>query len=717
MKKYKTFSVLKKYTTLITFIIVCYYSNYCLAIDEVSPELKLRAITNMTAMMISKQGYTKKELDDVISSKLFDEYFETLDPYRVFFSEKDIDQFRIYRLTLDDELKKGQSEFAFIVYEFFLKRLAEYQYFAKETLSKDFDFTKDESYEYKRDKVKRCEDIKELKVIWRKRLKYSMLLSKMAKKSKKLEKDTEKDEDEIKEEKKKKKSEKLWGEGNPKKDVLQNIKQVFDNYKDNEKIDILELYLSTLTKIFDPHSVYMSPKQEEDFNINMSLSLCGIGAMLTTDKGYTKITELIKGGPAERSGKLKAEDRIIAVAQGNKEPINIINMPLKKVVTYIRGEKNTVVKLTILDGDIGHGAIPEVISITRDEVKLEKQAAKGKIKEIEKNGKKIKLAIIELHSFYRDFASEAKGIENFRSSARDIKKELEKYKTKDLDGLILDMRTNGGGSLTEAVEVAGLFIKDGPVVQVRDAQEKIYKKYDKDTETYYDIPLLLLVNKFSASATEILAGAIKDYKRGIIVGDKHTHGKGTVQSVFTLQRMLKYLGMDFDAGMLKYTTAMFYRVNGSSTQLKGVVPDIILPAYSDVMEVGEKDLDNPLPWHSIDELEHDIYVSNLDSIKDTLLEKSLERRKDNNLFKALRQGIKIFKKNKEKTVVSLNEKVRWGNYLEEKKVFDEQKKLMNLNKDSSKDKKDKNKDKDLYLKEALNIMYDYLELLKKNNNE
>ncbi|OGV45577.1 MAG: hypothetical protein A2017_12240 [Lentisphaerae bacterium GWF2_44_16] len=668
---------------------------------------ELETITKLASTIISKQHYKLHPLDDEISSKLFNEYFKTLDPSKLYFSKEDIKKFEKYRNSLDDQMSFGKIDFAFELYSFFLKRLEQYRDYTDKLLDTGFDFTQDENLTINRIDADWPENEKELKELWRKKAKNDVLTLRLIDRAAKEGKNKTADN--------KIKPHPSWGNKSPEERVKKRTAQLIQYFKQNEPIDILELYLSSLAKVYDPHSAYMSPRTEEDFNIQMKLSLLGIGALLSSDDGYTKIVKVIPGGPAEKEGSLKSEDRIIAVAQEGTEPVDIIDMPLSKVVNMIRGPKDTNVYLTVIEGAKGIHAMPKVICIKRDTVKLTEQEAGGKIKTVKKkDGALAKIGIITLPSFYMDFDAAYKGDSNYKSSTRDVKNILENFQKENVDGVIIDLRSNGGGSLVEAIKLTGLFIKSGPVVQVKNNPEDIEVKYDTDEKISYNGPLIVLLNKLSASAAEIFAGAIKDYKRGILIGDSHTHGKGTVQTVYDLKQFLSFLGAKFPAGSIKFTNAQFYRINGSSTQMKGVEPDIVFPSFTDSMEIGEENLPHALPWDTIKEVSHDYYSDYMAELLPELRKHSLSRQQENPKFALLKKDIESFDRIRKNKTVSLNEKKRWADYTKEKKIQDEQSKLMKLDEDSIEEKANKSSKKDeedLYMDEGLNILADYLNML------
>ncbi len=708
---------------LLTFANLAFFGNN----EPPSKELKSKMITQLTMMLMNRQCYRSFPIDDNLSEKIFNKCFESLDPAKIFFSKEDIEEFIGFKYYLDNMLMKGDAEFAILLHSKFLERLKEYKNYCFSEIEKGFDFTKDEKYIIDREDIERSKDLIALKKIWRKKLKNDILKLRLMEKikeedaKKEMKKKKEEKEKTIsaenkekqiaqeKEEKKNEKIKKLWDTKTPVEKLKKRMEDAIINFESKDDLKVLEVFLSVFTNIFDPHSVYMSPDEEEDFDINMGLSLIGIGAVLSTVDGYVKVNKIIVGGPADKAGDLKAEDRIIAVSEEGEEPVSVIDMPISKVVRYIRGKKGAVVELTILDGDKGMSALPEIIKVKRDKVDLNQQAASKSIEIIKSDKGTYKIGIITLKSFYRDFKSS--DIKNRRSTTTDVKRILDEFEEENVQGVVMDLRNNGGGSLREAVDLTGLFIKSGPVVQVKDSNDRIDVLEDEDELTYYDIPLAVMVNKFSASATEIFAGAIQDYQRGVIIGDEHTHGKGTVQTVYPLDSLIsKMFRSDFKAGVVKFTTSMFYRITGSSTQLKGVTPDIIFPSYSDVMDLGEIQIKNALKWDKIKEASHDSY-GKLTPILAKLNVNSKNRQIESPLFKKMLKGIELYKTIQDKKEISLNEEKRWNEYKKESKIIEEQMNLLKFEEESeSEADKKKNKKHDLYLKESLNIMIDFIKL-------
>lgn len=716
LKIFKIFRIFGK--TLLFSIILAGTSALCSTDDKnLNEKQELGVITKLASALIANSHYRQHMLDNKISSKIFDAYFKTLDPGKIYFTKDDIKKFEKYRYYLDDLTQMGNSDFAFEVYKFYLERLKEYREFADKQLKKGFDFNKDEYIKADRSKEERCANVAELKDIWRKRLKSDVLYFRLLKRSMQLDKDKA-----LKAAEKNGKAdkkaiemlEKMWSKQTPEQKIQRRLRDIYNEMSQKNKLSILSIYLTCVAQTYGPHSSYFSPELEEDFNISMKLSLVGIGALLTSDNGYTKIVRIIPGGPAARDGRLKADDRIIAVTQEEGEPVDIVDMSVTNVVKLIRGKKGTKVTLTVLPGAKGHGAIPTNITIVRDKVKLKNAEASGSVRKVkDKNGKVLKIGIINLSRFYMDFDAAMRGEKDFKSSSRDVANILTKFEKEGVDGVVMDLRSNGGGSLREAIYLTGLFIDKGPIVQVRNSRRRVSVKYDPDETIHYKGPLLVMTNKLSSSAAEIFTGAIKDYHRGIIVGDSRTYGKGTVLNVIKLDRLLRDYNK-FKAGSVKFESEVFYRVNGSSTQQLGVKPDIQLPSFTEYMEIGEEFNENHLPWDSIEEVEHKDYNQDLKKIVSRIKELSVSRRRENPKYKILLKNIDKFNEYKKRKEISLNEKKRWAEYLAEKKMLEANEKYIKQisGEEGEGDKKDENKKSDLLLNEAVKIMADYIDLKK-----
>lgn len=652
--------------------------------DEKKENYKESDIVYRTAIIFYRKHFASRSLDDELSEDLFYKYFDILDPNKIFFTRKDLRNFSEYKLKLDEQIAEGNADFAYKVYDFYISRLKKYKEFANDLLGKGFDYSKEEYYTADRSEMPRAENLEELKKIWRKKLKFEKLNLLIAEKARKVEKEKSNE---------KSKEHVSWEMKSPSEKMHHRTVQLLKYAETKNRIDILELFLLSLGKIYGPHSAYMSPRTEQDFDINMSLSLEGIGAVLETKNGYIRVVRIVPGGPAEKQGELKAGDRIIAVAQNEKRPVNVIDMPLSKAVMLIRGKKDSLVKLTVLDGRKGINAIPKQIAIQRDKVQLKDSDVSSEIKEIKVKGKTRKIGVLTIPSFYLDFNSVGKG-KKAKSTTRDALKEIKKLSNKRIDGLIVDIRNNGGGSLLEAITLSGLFVESGPVLQVKDAYGKLDTEFSRNDDIAYSGPMIVLSNKLSASASEIFSGAMKDYKRALLVGDRKSHGKGTVQNIIELGKNM---------GSVKYTMAKFYRVNGASTQLKGVESHIVLPNFTDVMKIGEDKLENPLPWEKLEKLDYLPYNSDIcsDEVIAYLRNKAALRRKNSEEFKKIYREIDIYNKVANRKRATLNLKKAWKEHLETEKMFEHRDSIIGLNEDNDES------EEDFFLEESLNIFEDF----------
>lgn len=578
--------------------------------------------------LLSTYHFQKLRMNDSLSSAIFDSYLKALDNNKSFFLASDIASFEKYRNQIDDLTATGNVSPAFLIYRVFKKRFQQRMEFVTNKLvGQEFDFTKDEFYEYDREKAPWAKTPQELNDIWTKSIKSQALSLKLS--------------------------------GKKSDEIAKVIKERFDRYiksmNQNDSDDVFEIYMNTIAEAYDPHTNYFSPKATELFNQDMNQSLEGIGARLQPDGDYTKIHEVIPGGPAEKSDLVHANDRIIGVGQGAAgEVVDVVGWRLDDVVKLIKGPKGTQVRLQILPAETGVNGPPVLISLVRDKVKLEDTKPKKKIIETTQNGKKLRLGTIIIPSFSMDFGEYQKGNPDYNSTTRDVKKLLGELQAEGIDGVVLDLRNNGGGSLMEAISLTGLFIKNGPVVQVRSSGSRNPEVLtDDDPSITYNGPLVVLTNRFSASASEIFAGAIQDYHRGVIVGES-TYGKGTVQSVIPLERYVQ----DEGVGSLKLTLQKFYRATGSSTQHKGVTPDVKLPTALNPEQFGESSNANALPW---DEIKSALY-QRTPFVNDKIvanLNKSYKDRLQNDpyLNKFVNETAET-KRNIEQTRVSLNEATR-----------------------------------------------------------
>lgn len=630
---------MKKILTAVLIIVsfnICYAQNTLEVLKKdhsidsskvIVPDEIYKRVDQVIIQILSNYHYKKQQLNDSLSSVIFDEYLKNLDNAKLYFLKSDIESFEKYRYQLDDFLKTGDLTAPFEIFNTYKKRLGERINYVKKCLQKEFNFSIDETFSPDREKADWAKNSSELDELWRLRLKNDAL--------------------------------NLILSGKDWKGASEVLLKRYQNYHkiilQYEAEDVFSLFMNSVTQVYDPHSDYFSPAASENFSINMKLSLEGIGATLRQDNDYTVVVSVVPGGPAAKSGLLHEEDKIVAVAQGEDgEMVDVIGWRLDDVIQLIRGKKGTVVRLQILKASDGPNALPTEIKLVRDEVKLEEQAAKSEIMNIEKDGYNFKLGIIKLPSFYTDFEAQQKGKTDYKSTTRDVKEILKKFNEEKVDGIIIDLRNNGGGSLQEAIQLTGLFIKDGPVVQVKNMMNIIEVDRDPDPNIYYDGPLAVLVNRFSASASEIFSAAIQDYGRGIIIGE-NTYGKGTVQNLIDLNRQIPIANKKL--GQLKLTIAKFYRINGSSTQHKGVHPDISFPSPYSSEEFGESSQPSALPWDQIQPTKYEKY-GDLSNIFPALIKKHQERIKKDPEYQLLLDDIEEFKENREKKVFSLNESVR-----------------------------------------------------------
>lgn len=555
---------------------------------DLTPDPAQAKVARMLALNMPLRHLNREPLDDHISTNALDLFLSSLDFERVFFLASDIADFKKNERDLDDQVKAGDVDFAYKVYNIYKTRVANRVAFVRELLGKDFDLTSDETYMWKRKDAEWPANEEAWNDLWRRKIKHEYLARVVAKQIGEEESlsAVPGEEDE---------STNTASAAEAKLPPEEQLRKSYDRFlsivQDNDSTWLLERYLNAFTRAYDPHTDYMSPNSQEDFSIGMSLSLQGIGALLSNDEGAARVERLIAGGPAERDGRLKPGDKIIAVAQGDAEAVDVLHWPLSKTVRLIRGEKGSKVVLTVIPA--AAASTQTRVDLIRDEVKLEEQAAKSEVREIQgPDGLERKIGIITLPEFYADMSGGKKG-ELPRSCARDVAAKLSELRDQKIEGLILDLRNNGGGSLNDAVEMTGLFIESGPVVQIK-SQRQIHTLSDPNPDIAYTGPVVVLVNRLSASASEILAGALQDYGRAIIIGDTRTHGKGTVQSLVNLSNA------NTNMGSLKVTTASFYRIAGGSTQMKGVESDIVLPSPLEAMDVGEEQLPHALPWTKVE---------------------------------------------------------------------------------------------------------------------
>ena len=612
---------------------------------QLSPGPNDARIAYVTARLLEEFHYSQQPLDTEMSEKFFDGYLETLDPRRENFLQSDIDEFAHYRTNLD-KLTAADRETAdltpaFEIYQRFIERLQQHDVYVAELLKQDkFKFTGDDHILIDRRHASYPKDLAEAEQLWRDQLRYQYLEEKLSRELSATNSDVilplaKTNYTDIAD------------------TLARHYRWNFHFYTNWDSTDVLQEYLEALAHAYDPHSDYFNTEHAQDFSINMSLSLFGIGAQLLEDDGYCTISALIPGGPASKSKQLNEKDRIIAVAQGNRPFVDVVDMELGKVVQLIRGAKGTEVRLTISPAD--DRTARRIVTLTRDEIKLEDQEAKAKLIEMpDDHGGTNRIGIIDLPSFYATISLPGNDHSTPKSTSDDVAKLIKKLKEEKVAGIILDLRNNPGGSLEEAIKFTGLFIKDGPVVLARSPDGSVSIDADTDSSLLYDGPLAVMINRFSASAAEIAAAALQDYGRAIIVGDTSTHGKGTVQNLNPLKPIM--VNTTTDPGTLKITIRKFYRVSGASTQLKGVVPDIILPDilnYSD--EIGETSLENPLPWDTIPGAKYD-KLNLVEPYLMALRGYSDDRIATNQDFIYINQDIEQFKKLQADKSVSLNER-------------------------------------------------------------
>lgn len=620
-------------------------------------------IAFVTARMLEQLHYLRQPFNDATSSKFLDRYLDLLDPQKLHFLQADLEHFELYRTNLDNVTitRRGVADVlpADEIFNRFMLRLQQRVSYADQLLATEkFTFNTDEKIVINRKDAAAPKDLDEARKLWKQRLRFEYLQEHLGKieTRKKAEKD-------------KRAPSPGYTEGKPKtehEEIVETLKNRYHRtlraFQEWDNEDVLQVYLSALAHVYDPHSDYMGAEQLESFAMTMNLSLFGIGAELMAEDDYCTIRRLLPGGPAEKSKKMKEKDRIVEVAQSNQPPVDVVGMSLNKAVQLIRGPKGTEVRLTIIPAGESSSR-RQIITLVRDEIKLEDQEAKAKVIDIPNRAGSapLRLGMIDVPSFYATFnPMSLRGKAEAKSTTDDVAKLLTKLKQENVAGIILDLRRNGGGSLEEAIRLTGLFIKEGPVVQSRDTDGRIQVKSDRDGEIAYEGPLIVLTSRFSASASEILAGALQDYGRALIVGDISTHGKGTVQSVNELKPFMKVgdLELTNDPGALKITIAAFFRASGASTQLKGVTPDVILPSIlSESEDIGETALDYALPWDTIDSAKYEP-LNMVAPVLGEVKQRSAERVATGKDWAYVREDIQLFKKRQADKTLSLNEKVR-----------------------------------------------------------
>ena len=654
---------------------------------DLQPTDTQRKVERLVYGILSNYHYRKIPVNDSLSSKIYDAYLKDLDPNKVYFLASDIKEMEKYRFTIDEQLNMGDLTSAFQIYNVYQKRSKQRYAYIMSILDKPFEFESDEVYQPNRDKATWATSESELNDFWRKDIKRQMLDWKIGGKA-----DTT------------------------------AVRELKDRYKRSEKYmartrseDVFQVFMNAYTESIDPHTSYMIPKTAQEFNKDMAQSFEGIGATLRLEGDYVTIQDLVPGGPAFRSKQINPKDRIVGVAQGDDGAfVDVIGWFTDDAVKLIRGPKGTVVRLKILPASGVTGSPTNEVRIVREKIKLEEQTAKKEVLNFQQGDKKIKLGLITIPMFYRDFDGARKREADFKSTTADVRKFLGEFKQEGVDGLIIDLRNNGGGSLIEAVDLTGLFITKGPVVQRKQADGRITQEVDRDAEQVYDGPMAVMINRFSASASEIFAAAIQDYKRGIIVGEQ-SYGKGTVQSVVDLDN---YMANEKEpVGQLKITLEKFYRINGSSTQHKGVSPDFALPSAFSAEEFGESSQPSALPWDMIPATAY-VATQHVAPAQLGKLQASFATRLKTkpDLIK-LREDFDRWKKIKDANSISLNLIKRKKELDDQKKKPDESQAVMDalagateVETDATKKEKavgDKHA-KDAYLKETQQIVADWI---------
>ncbi len=644
------------------------------------PSREQRTIARMIAQLMPRHHISSQGLNDTISERALNLYLKSLDPMKLYFYQSDIDEFQTSSKLIDDMVQNGDLSLAYKIFARFIQRVDERVVVALDLLDNDFDFTKDESIVIDPDAATYARTPQEAQDRWRRQIKYALL--------------------------------DLKDEGKEGSEAIDQLRRRYSRYanrwKGTDSDDILEMFLTAVTTAYDPHSTYMSPRTLQEFKMQMGLSLDGIGAQLREKDGSTVITRVIPGGAAAKHGKLKSDDVIVSVGQGSQGPmVDIVEMPLTDVVDKIRGRAGTTVRLGVKPGGVGDVKIYEII---RARIELSESAARGQVIDHTDpdTGAKLKLGYINLPSFYLDMDAAKLEQGDFRSSTRDVRKILMDFKNEGVDGVVLDLSMNGGGSLTEAINLTGLFIDTGPVVQVKNSDGSVQKYDDSEAGTTWSGPLVVMTSKFSASASEIFAGAIQDYGRGIVVGDPSTHGKGSVQTLMDLAQQIRINRANY--GALKVTLQQFYLPDGQSTQLKGVNADVLLPSVTAKMDISEGDLKYALEHDTVPAAGHERYNMVPRDLLESLRQRSAARVAQDKEFDELLKRIDLYVSQKEQDSVSLNE----GEFMARRKELNAQK-----------EEEEKELEQQLgnaviyrdyfYNKEVMNIASDYVLGLQKQN--
>jgi len=672
-----------KYLLLRLALLLFLFPSFLAAQDE-KQKLTGPVVKGIVEQFVSMH-YAQKPLDDEMSAKIFKLYLNRLDPAHYYFLAADVNEYRQFETRIDDMLLRGKVKLALEIFERFKVRLSERLAMMEEFLAEDFDFSRDANWTLEREDLPYPETTEEARKIWRTKIKFDLLTLKLA--------DTS-----IKDGKER---------------LMKRVRGMWKDFSQYENDDVVSIFLNSMAAAYDPHSSYLAAQDLKNFDISIKLSLEGIGAVLRWEDGYTVVNSIVPGGAAARHGKLKADDRIIAVAQGEEAFESVIDMRLNNVVQLIRGKRGTKVGLQILR-KTKKGFDTLKLVIVRDKIILKDGEARMQIfvhpsPEENKTAQETnRIGVIKLPSFYVDFNDRRKNPKNYKSSSRDVKKHLKEFVRENVDGVILDLRSNGGGGLDEAINMAGLFIGHNPVVIVRQSGGRRVTVHRSRERAVYDGPLLIMLNRYSASASEILAGAMHDYQRAILAGDTTTFGKGTVQNIFQLPE---------GYGALKVTIAQFYRVSGWSTQNRGVETSLVLPSLYNARDIGESTLDNALPWRSIDQVSYRV-SGNLKKVLPKLKQLSENRIANSEFFQKVKEDVQEYlttiKPLKYTSILKMQEDDLRRKTQRDQELESASEKADEDNSDDTEIEEEKKEIQlDEYMKESLEILSDYIKLQKK----
>lgn len=624
---------MKKQMLIVVLAAACAMSTHAVTAQPekvASTQMKPIAAQTQAALwasrVLGRYHYKALPLDDAMSEKIFDNYFEALDSEKLYFTQADIDRFAPMRTRFDDAINNEDLSQPYAIYNLYQQRFADRMNYARGLLKTKFDFTTDETLQLDREKAPWAKSEDEVRDLWRKRVKNDWLRLKLA--------------------------------GKDEKAIRETLDKRYESYvtrmKKLNNEDVFQMFMNAYATAIEPHTNYLGPRSADNFDIAMRLSLEGIGAVLQSRDDYTVIREIVPGSPADKSGKLKVGDRIVGVAQGTGPFTDVLGWRIDDVVQLVRGEKGSTVRLDVIPGDAGVDAKHVTVSMVRKKISMDEQAAKKSVIQVKENGVTRRIGIISLPTFYQDFEARRKGDKDFKSATRDVARILGELKKEKVDNVLIDLRNNGGGSLVEAVELTGLFIDKGPVVQQRTAEGRVEVESDTAAGLAWDGPMGVLINRGSASASEIFAAAIQDYGRGLVIGEP-SFGKGTVQTLIDLDRFSQNDKVRY--GELKMTVAQFFRINGGTTQLRGVTPDIKLPVTTDPESFGESSFSNALPWVSIKPANY-VPAGDLKELVAPLQKRHEARIAKDKDFQDLREDIAEVMKLRKENAISLNEAVR-----------------------------------------------------------